>query len=152
MTNNVPFVQTACVAESVLIEPDGVASAVRIIDTFTVHEPPGMPANMKPATTVTFLITLKSGAVKGESELDLILREPSGKTKPLGSRPIVLEGGIHGANLKFNLNVLGLQYGEPYWLDVLWGAKGKQNKTLLTSVPFRFKRAEPEQSMAATKG
>jgi hypothetical protein len=138
MANDRPYVQTACVAESILIEPDGVASVIRMVDTFTVDEPANMPANMKPATTLNVLISLKSGDVKGQSDLELVLRLPSGKTQSFGARPVDLEGGIHGANMKVALNVLGLEYGAPYWLDVFWGGK----KLLLTSIPFRFRRSE----------
>lgn len=139
MANTEPYVQAACIAESVLVESDGVASAIRMTDTFTVNEPPNMPANLKPAMALNVFIALKSGDVKGESEIELVLRPPSGKTQSFGTRPIVLEGGIHGATMKVTLNVLGLEYGDkPYWLDVLWG----KQKKVLSSIPFRFKRAE----------
>jgi hypothetical protein len=144
MANTEPYVQVACIAESVLIEPDGVASAIRMVDTFSVNEPANMPANMKPAVTLSVLISLKSGDVKGESEIELVAHSPSGKTKSFGTRPIVLEGGIHGTSIKMTLNVLGLEYGDtPYWIDVLWGKEKKR----LTSIPFRFKRIA--DSMAA---
>lgn len=137
MANTEPFVQVACIAESVLIEKDGVASAIRMVDTFSVNEPANLPPNIKPAVTLNVLISLKSGDVKGESEIELGAHSPSGKTKSFGTRPVVLEGGIHGMSIKVTLNVLGLEYDEkPYWLDVLWGKEKKR----LTSIPFRFKR------------
>ncbi|MGE3578916.1 MAG: hypothetical protein AB7I25_10700 [Vicinamibacterales bacterium] len=140
MANTEPFVQAALIAENVLMEQDGVASAIRIADTFTIDDmPDGMPANIKPAFALNVLLMLKSGDVSGESEIELVMRSPNGEAKSLGAKSVVLQGGISGANVKMSLSVLGLVYGDPYWLDVLWGPERKR----LTSIPFRFKRSEP---------
>jgi hypothetical protein len=137
MANTEPYVQAALIAENVLLESDGVASAIRITDTFTVAVPTALPAGMKPAITLNMLVTLKSGDVKGPSEVELVVHTPSGKVESLGSRPIVLEGGIHGASMKGTVNLLGIELGKPYWIDVMWGVSGGQKKRL-TSMPFQF--------------
>lgn len=138
MANTKPFVAVASLAEVVIIEPDDVASIIRIADTFHVHIPPNLPAEAKPAIVLNAFVSLKSGDVKGTFDVGLLLRPPSGKEHLFGTWPVVLEGGIHGANIRMKLDLRGLELEKIYWIDVLWG----EQKEVLTSIPFRFKRAE----------
>ena len=141
MVNTKPFVAAACLAEVVIIEPDNVASIIRIADTFFIDVPPDLPADLKPAIVLNAFISLKSGDVKGSFDVELMLRPPSGEDHSFGSRPVLLEGGIHGANIRIRLDLRGIQLDKPYWLDALWG----KEREVLTSIPFQFKR-RTEQS------
>jgi len=137
MANTKPYVAVACLAESVLTEPDGVASIIRIADTFTV-DLSAIQAGAKAGIVLSVFISLKSGDVKGVFQVELLLRTPSGKTHSFGPKPIELKGGIHGANMKVKLDLRGIEMEKEYWLDVLWEKGGE----LLTSIPFRFMPVE----------
>src|SRR3970040_2336650 len=71
MVNTKPFVAAACLAEVVIIEPDNVASIIRIADTFFIDVPPDLPADLKPAIVLNAFISLKSGDVKGSFDVEL---------------------------------------------------------------------------------
>jgi hypothetical protein len=135
-----PFVQVACLASQVIVEPDGSATLVRIADTFTVDVPRDLPADFKPSAVLDIYIALKSGDVPpGKFNVELLMRPPNKPPKAYGPREILLEGGIHGAAMQVKLHVVGLEFDETYWIDLLWDTK----KEVITSIPFRFKRAEP---------
>lgn len=141
MANTKPYVAVACVCEKVLLESDGVASLIRVVDTYHLQMPetaPELPTNVKAVVELTAFVSVKSGDVIGQHEIGLVLRMPDGKSTPRQKWPVVLNGGEHGANLKMDFRLpqppqLGL-----YWFDVLWA------DDILTSIPFRLKLAEPK--------
>ncbi len=130
-----PLVQVACVCEKVLIEADNVPSLIRIVDTYTLHVPPGDPQPRRRRVNLTAFISLKSGEVTGEYEVGLRLKEPEGKVQPGRSWNVVLNGGEHGANLQIAFAIANPKLGL-YWFDVLWG------DDVLTSIPFRLRQTE----------
>lgn len=145
MKNLKPLIAVAACCEKVLIERDGVVSAIRIVDTYYI---PSMPANdvptsMRGGTTaqVSVLISLKSGDVSGSSQLSVSLEKPDGTRAEIGEKwPVVLTGGEQGMNLVINLGLPAQKLGL-YWLEVLW------NGEPLTKVPIKLVRA-PSQSEA----
>lgn len=152
MANTKPYVAAACVCQAVLIEPDNVASIIRIVDTYHLQIPE-MPAGLPPpgvrvAVNLTAFISIKSGDVTGQYEVGLLLRQPNGKSLEAQRWPVVLTGGEQGANLKIDFHLVGREPSAPpdlglYWFDVLWGEE------VLTSIPFRLKRAEPTAAPAS---
>jgi hypothetical protein len=141
VTNPKPFVQAACICEKVLIEPDNVASLIRIVDTLTL--PDRLPPDTLIAPILILFVSLKSGDVVGEHEVGLQLNSPDGKASPRRKWPVVFSGGEHGANLKFEFGLQPPQVGL-YWFDVLW------DEDVLTRVPFRLKSTgEPSAQLAA---
>jgi len=140
MANTKPFVQIACVCEQAMVESDNVVSVIRVVDTFAVHLPEESPEGVKLAITLNLVVMLKSGDIKGEYEVALILRQPNKKSGELRKWPVVFEGGEHGVNAKIQFNLVQPQFGL-YWIDVVW-----KDETL-TSIPFRLKPAEtPSES------
>lgn len=130
MSNDRPFVQAALFCERVLREEDGVLSAIRVVDRFTVRNPPSDTEEAKAAFETTLLVMLKSGDVTGESEIELLHRTPSGKQQAFGDKyPFVLEGGVHGFNLSARITFVVQDFGL-HWFDVIW------QDTVLTSVPL----------------
>jgi hypothetical protein len=128
-----PFVQAACVCEKVLIEPDNVASLIRIVDTYTLRLPdetPVLPGVL--GLDLSAFVSLKSGDVVGQFEIGLQLTDPEGSKQPIRKWPVILNGGEHGANLRLNFVLANPKHGL-YWFDVLW------NDEALTRIPFRIK-------------
>jgi hypothetical protein len=151
MPNAKPYVAVACVCEKVLIEPDNVASVIRIVDTFHLQIPDKPPSpGMATGVQLTAFIAIKAGEVTGEHELGLVLRHPSGKKGDPRKWPVVLNGGEHGANVKIEFVLAGKDGAPPelglYWFDVLWGDE------VLTSIPFKLTRAESMPAKAAPTG
>lgn len=134
MPNKTPFVSAAFVCERVLQEQDGVLTAVRIVDTFTMSSPEDGPQMVPIGVELTLLVMLKSGDVQGSSHVELRLRFPSGKIQELGKHAITLKGGEHGANIIAKLRVPIKEYGL-HWFEVYWDSHA------LTSVPLRLLRA-----------
>ena len=128
-----PLVQIACICERVLIEPDNVASLIRVVDTYnltTLPEP--LPPGVVLQTDLTAFISLKSGDVVGDFEVGLRLRSPDGKDSPIRMWKTEFLGGEQGVNMKIAFTLKDPKFGL-YWFDVLWG------DDVLTRIPFRLK-------------
>ena|SRR5689334_413866 len=137
-----PFVQIACVCEKVLHEKDGVASLIRVVDTYTMELPKDVPAGFTLATQLTAFVSLKSGDVIGQFPVGLRLNQPNGKALPTREMPVEFKGNESGANLQIEFALANPAVGL-YWIDVLWGDE------ILTRIPFRLKtKASPQASTA----
>ena len=137
MANTKPYVAAALLCEKVLHDADGVASLIRIVDRFTIIVPK-LPSNIAPSVELTGYFALKSGEVRGTSEITLKLRKPDGQVVDVPNKwPITLNGDEHGATVTLHLGlppVWGL-----YWLELHW------NGELLSSAPFRLVEAQESQ-------
>lgn len=138
MPNKTPFLGAALICERVIQEADGVLTAMRIVDTFTVPARPNLPPEIKQGIEFTVLVMLKSGDVRGKSKVAIKLRYPSGKIKDMGENEIVLEGEHRGANLVARTKLAILEWGL-HWFDVSWDGQ------MLTSVPFSVVRESTNQ-------
>jgi hypothetical protein len=132
MPNTKPFVQAACLCENVILEPNGVASLIRIVDKFEVTIPEDLPLALPPGFPVTMFIALKSGDMKGTIKIRIQARRPDGTFGDSIEWPVALTGGSQGGQLRVNFTILNPQTGL-YWFDVLFGDE------LLTSVPADVK-------------
>ena len=65
MPNKLPFVAAAVICEKVLVEADGVASIVRIVDKHLLNPKPPLPEGIKQAIEVVGFFSVKSGDIKG---------------------------------------------------------------------------------------
>jgi len=138
-----PLVQIACIAEKVLIEPDNVASLIRVVDTYNLPALPEAPApGVLFQTELTAFISLKSGDVVGEFEVGLRLRNPDGKDSPIRMWKTEFLGGEQGVNMKIAFTLTAPKFGF-YWFDVLWGHE------VLTRIPFRLKSIPQESKTDA---
>lgn len=133
MANTKPFVALACICEKVIQEGE-VLSLIRVVDTFFLEIPPNLPDGVAATIELHLVVSLKSGDVKGESDVSIILRSPDGKVNEPRKWPIILEGGVHGSNLNGKVHIVSPKYGL-YWFDVVW------NGDVLTSVPFKIVQA-----------
>ena len=117
--------------EKILQEKDGVLSAIRLVDSFFVERPTqALPENITAGIQLSALVSLKSGDITGEQEIQIKLRKPSGEMKDIGAWRVVFNGGEHGANFITNMKLSGTEYGL-FWLDVVWQGE------VLTSIPIK---------------
>ena len=130
-----PFVQVACVCEKALIEPDGVPSLIRVVDTYTVDaagELPDLPPGFGVLMPLWVVVSLKSGDVVGEHEVALQLHGPNNQPFPARKWRVVFNGGEHGVNVRVAFTLDSPIFGL-YWFDVIW------ENEVLTRIPFRLK-------------
>lgn len=147
LSNTKPLVAQACVCEQMLQDKDGVASLIRIVDTFYIAPiGEGLPDNVKPAIQCTAVVSLKSGALKGKSVASLRLRSPSGRIRTIVEKwPLEFqEAEEHGANLSVRMTLEAEELGL-YVIEVLWEGE------LLTSIPIRLQTAPESEPQTKTE-
>lgn len=149
MANTKPFVAVACFCEQVLQEADGVLSAIRIVDTYTIQPSARSiqftPEGPLPVIPVRGLISLRSGDVKDTGTVELIMHRTTGETvhlSPVEGWPAILQGNEHGFNVRLDF-LLGVKNFGLMWFDVTW------NGELLTRIPLMLKQAEPPKTPTA---
>jgi hypothetical protein len=129
-----PYLNAALLCEKVLLERDGVITAVRLIDRVTVMAvSSGAPVPEElPPSNVSFqlLIVLKSGVFKGSAAIKLVIRTPSDKEIGESSTDALFEGDDRGINL---VSPLQFQVSEDgvYWISVYCAGE------LKTRIPLR---------------
>lgn len=126
-----PYLIAAIFCEKLLLEQDGVASAIRIVDKLLVKElskKDGAPAGAVYALTI--LLMFKSGGYKGPAKVQLVPNRPSGETsKKIEQEVAMPEQANAGANLVLTIPFAPSEEGV-YWFDVLL------NGTLVTRMPL----------------
>jgi hypothetical protein len=143
-----PHLAAAFMCERIIEDKEGVLSAIRIVDTFTVEPPPqgALSPNAQAVARFTMLLSFKAGDAEGKYKLQLRLQGPSGK--PLKSKddpsdasfPLVFEGPSHeGANVVVNFVLPIAEFGQ-YWFDVL------VDDEVVTRVPFKVLRQHSDNS------
>lgn len=128
-----PLVQVACVCERVLREHDGVASLIRIVDTYTVE--PSLAGN--PVLPLTIFLSFKSGDVVGEHTISMRIIKPDGAIGPSRQWPLLFNGGEHGSSLQLGFVLVPQEIGL-YWFDVLW-----TDDEVLARIPLRVQFKKP---------
>lgn len=145
MGNTLPFVAVACFCENILKDKDDVASAIRIVDTYFLPPLPEgvtLPEGLHGVIVLNGLILLKSGDVTGPGTISFIMNKLDGEKvelSPAGGWPVVMNGGVHGVNVRVQVP-LGVKNFGTYWFDVLW------NGEVLTRMPLRLQQAENPQT------
>jgi len=151
MANTKPLVAAACFCEQILQEPDGVISAIRIVDTYVI---PPLPADVqlppgaaRGSIQVRGLISLKSGDFVGVGNVGLTMHKTTGEVEvlsPEGGWPANMQGGEHGFNVKLNF-LLGVKNFGLIWFDVTW------NGEILTRIPLRLQQGETQEQTTVPK-
>jgi hypothetical protein len=129
-----PFVQAACLCETVLIDTTGTASLIRIVDTLTHHEPGPTPPKEMPAFTHTLklVLMLKSGNAKGSHELRVVPELPNGATENAIILTAYFDGEEKGQNIIGDMAFLYKMEGL-YWFNIYL------EDSKLTAIPLRIK-------------
>ena len=146
MGKSKPFVQVATICESVLTEADSVTSIIRVVDTIYCSLPDNAPQGVEPVVQQKAYVSLKSGPVTGERDIDLVLRSPSGKKAVLPQKwHIAFLGNESGATATLNFTMPVKEWGL-YWYDVLYEGE------VLTSIPLKLvEGAKPGQDQDVVK-
>ena len=128
-----PYLLAAIICEKVLVEQDGVKSAIRIIDRVTRQAiGPNPPQEMEPFDyETTLLLKFKSGRARGTYPLEIQLIKPSGESPTPARQTILFEGeedrGIDiVTNMRIKFTLTGI-----YWINIIL------NDVQLTRIPFR---------------
>ena len=139
-----PYVSAAILCEQILEEKNGSLTLVRIADRvdFSIQ---GLPSGYTPVIALKGLLSLKSGPVKGDFTIKLIVTRPNGETQ---GQPMILPkmtflGGEHGQNAILNISVAIHEEGV-YWFDVYF-----ENEPL-TRIPLVVKQ-QIQQQQAVTQ-
>jgi hypothetical protein len=114
-----PLIQAACICENVLIDADGTASLIRIIDKFQATVPKDLPEGIPAGFPVKIFIRLGSGNFKGKGTLSIQSKRPDGTIGGKVDVPVDLPGGTQGVQINTGFLVLKPQNGV-YWFDVSW--------------------------------
>jgi len=117
-----PYVTAALLCENVIEDRDGALSVIRVIDVVNVNIPPGLTrhhlASAQMSFTVTMLISLIPGHMRGKKHLSIILTRPSQEQSPSEyALPVVFEGGDRRVNLVLPINVQVKEEGL-HWFDI----------------------------------
>ena len=81
-----PFLSGAMLCEKILRETDGVASVIRIVDTFIVEGPTD---EIPPGVLRTHLyVCFKTGSADGKKNMRIDITGPDGKRRKLGDTEI----------------------------------------------------------------
>jgi len=115
-----PHLQVATLCEKVLVEKDGVKTAVRMVDrlTATIRHPDAPETMPKMVRDLALLVKFKKGKAGSKHELRVDFVKPTGKVASSFSQTLVFEGGPERgldfvANTRIELDSDGL-----YWFDV----------------------------------
>ena len=146
-----PIVTVATACENVLLEGDGVASVIRLVDRFTLSaqvvakgSAQGLPkrpdiANLDLPIQIKAFIGLKSGDFKGQGELSLKAHLPDGTRKDFPQKwTFLMEGDDKGVNVRLQFGLSSKHMGLT-WIEVYWDGE------LLSKFPVRLM---PEQGSA----
>ena len=112
-----PHLQAAVLCEKVLVEQDGVKSAIRMFDRHTrTTAGPTPPMEMEPFTMdANLLLRFKSGSARGTYQLQVNLQKPSGESIQPVNGTVHFEGeDDRGTDVVANL-VLELDMTGLYW-------------------------------------
>lgn len=128
-----PFLCAALLCEKVLLEQDGVASAIRIIDRVTrTVAGPKPPEEMEPFEyEATLMVILKAGWTHGSYPLRIEMIRPPGETQVLLQQTVFFDGGEdRGVNVVSRMRLKLSQEGL-YWFEVILSDR------TLTKIPMR---------------
>ena len=128
-----PFLSAALLCEKVLIEQDGVKSAIRIVDRVTrTAVGPNPPIEMEPFDyQIKLLIKFKSGWARGVHQVKIQLAKPSGEFMPESVKSVLFEGEEdRGIDIILDM-ILKLDQTGIYWIYIYL------NDIRITQIPLR---------------
>lgn len=149
MANTKPYVQIATICEHVLVEQDGVVSAIRVIDVLRLDRqeiahppdvsPDAVPHTIEQVLTLWLLVALRAGSLRGEFKFSVSLEAPNGQVLPLTPEyPVVLKENS-GFNYKFRFGMPNSSPEGMHWFIVQW--QGEE----LTRFPLQVKHGAKEK-------
>ena len=132
-----PYLSAALLCEKLLMEKDGVASAIRIVDRVT-HTAVGVspPEQMEPFDYVlTLVVTLKAGWAQGSYPMRIALVSPARGSRNILKQTVFFEGGEDRGNSVVAQMAVRFEVEGIYWFEVFLGEQTAER--LLTRIPLR---------------
>src|SRR5437867_12477948 len=124
-----PWVQLATLCQTALTENTGQVSIIRIVNRWIVvgATPEMQPTNIQ----LTLAIILKSDQMRGQYQLRVRLRSPTGNVSEGPELPALFEGDDRGVQAILPSGILATEQGL-YWFEVL------VEEEVVTRVPLRI--------------
>jgi hypothetical protein len=135
-TLNGPFVALAVLCQRMDRQADGSADIVGIVDGLNLDSPFLDDQSEVPTVMLTALVSIRAGDVRGQHQLAIRGRYPTGGLGPSISRLVDLSDQMPAATLSVPLELELEQLGT-YWFDVTF------DQVLLTRIPLVVRRGEP---------
>ena len=143
-----PYLAAAVICEKILIEQDGVTSAMRIVDIINLSSdqaPP--PRGTIIGVPLALLIMLKSGDLRGDKEILIRLANPSGIIEDIGNILVTFVGPSEGG-VNSQIPILALKWDTEgvYWYEIV------MDNTIMTRIPLRVnvtRQSEPAPKASA---
>lgn len=124
-----PYVQTAAICTTSLVDNQGLLSIIRMQDRIQLAGPTDQ-MQPQPLNMLSLVLSLKSGEMNGKYEIEVTPKGPSGETLPGFKVGALFEGHERGCVVITPLGVIATEEGL-YWLDI--SVQGQ----LVTRIPFR---------------
>jgi hypothetical protein len=128
-----PYLSAALLCEKVLVEQDGVKSAIRIVDRVNrTAVGPNPPAEMEPFDyEIVLLLKFKSGWARGVHAVKIQTAKPSGELMPEIVNNVLFEGEEdRGVDMIGNISIKFDQTGI-YWIYI------NLDDIRITQIPLR---------------
>lgn len=113
-----PQLICAMICEKLLTEADGVASAIRIVDTIQLPPVPKEARKNVILTPLMFLTIFRAGDFRGKAHWEIQVAGPSGKKVKAAQKDLDFNGG---PDYGFNLAIpVAFKWDKPglYWFEV----------------------------------
>lgn len=137
MSAKPPFLAAAFFCDNLLIDQDGVGTAVRIVDRIFIQKLNEPGATVKEVGALTMYLSFKAGGYVGKAKLQVKATTPSGKTLGVTNIELEFSEQASGANLAFRSAFAFAEEGV-HWLDV------NLNGELVTRMPLDVQLLTPE--------
>ena len=133
-----PFVAFAVLCQRMDRQADGSADVIGIVDGLNLDSPfmGETPDAEAPVVLLTALVSIRAGDIRGQHQLAVRGRYPSGDLGPSIARVVDLTDQMPAATLSVPLELELEQLGT-YWFDVTF------DHALLTRIPLVVRRGEP---------
>lgn len=130
-----PYLSGAFFCEKVLREPDGVMSAIRIVDRWTIT---GQSPTIAPTVIQTFIaLFFKSGIYRGQAQITITPISPSNTRMQPIVLPLLFEADDdRGAGTVFQMG-FPVQEDGAYWFEITLAKQGLPAE-LVTCIPMRI--------------
>ncbi len=125
-----PFVAMAVLCQRVDRQPDGTVDVIGVVDGVAIDQPEVLvPGQDGPVVSLTALVSVRAGDLRGRHALSVRGQYPSGSDGPSVARPVDFTDSTPGATLAIPLE-LELDGAGTYWFDVYC------NDRLVTRIPL----------------
>lgn len=124
-----PYVQIACICQTIMQETNGAMSLIRITDRIGIA---GVLPQMQPAPlqNLALVVVLKSGELRQTQKIRIVPVTPQGVQMPAMEMTALFEGDDRGVVIAIPVSIVVTEEGV-YWFDVL------VEEDLLTRIPLR---------------